>query len=299
MASDQAAFVICQIGSPGSETRARTNELCDFVLKPPLDERGLRLARADEDPTPGTVSVQIIQSIVRARVVIADLTGRNPNVYYELGVAHSFAKPVIILVDSPRSLAFDLQGERAIPIGDDGNEIGARKAAAAADAVRRQLDVVLADDYTPQSLVRGAGVAASLERFASDDPVKAQLVHISEQVESLRREAMARRIEPNAPLGTGPAVTADTLIRFSERLGGGIDDTRAIGMLGELSPLERRALILYWGLDGVANRTSFEVAEELGVSVGRTRDVISSAAAVVGRLRERDEPEPPADEKKT
>ncbi|HYP24595.1 MAG TPA: hypothetical protein VEV43_13575, partial [Actinomycetota bacterium] len=117
------------------------------------------------------MSVQIIQAIVNAKVVVADLTGRNANVYYELGVAHSFAKPLLILVDSTDSLAFDLQGERAIVIGDDGAEIGARKAAAAADEVRRQLDVVLAPGYVPQSLVRGAGVTSSLERFATDDPV--------------------------------------------------------------------------------------------------------------------------------
>lgn len=281
MASGDAAFVICQIGNPGSQTRARTDELCDFVLKPPLEERGLRLARADEDPTPGTVSVQIIQAIVDAKVVVADLTGRNANVYYELGVAHSFAKPLLILVDSTDSLAFDLQGERAIVIGDDGAEIGARKAAAAADEVRRQLDVVLAPGYVPQSLVRGAGVTSSLERFATDDPVKDQLVRISEQLDELRRGSPATNVwRQQVPTWSEPTAV-DVVLRFRDKISRPMDLLSASSILQQLSPLELQALVRTWGLDARNPMTTTEIASDLGISEFDARQLVVMAFAKV------------------
>lgn len=259
------AFVICQIGAPGSEIRARTDELCDFVLREPLAERGLRLARADEDPRPGTVTVQIVQSIVNAKVIVADLTGRNPNVYYELGIAHSFAKPIIILVDKTSSLAFDLQGERAITIDDDGREIGARKAAAAADEVRKQLDVVTAPGYAPQSLVRSAGVSASLTQFASDDPVSAQLVRITEQLEEMRNHPpypgmfipTASDLWPDYTLHLSASdrsgerrITPQVVRRFAEKVDYTLTTEEAAGLLRDLTLREFYLLTRIWGLDG-------------------------------------------------
>lgn len=52
--------------------------------------------------------------INRARVVIADLTGRNPNVFYELGIAHTLGKPVVMLTQSMDFVPFDLRQLRCI-----------------------------------------------------------------------------------------------------------------------------------------------------------------------------------------
>lgn len=280
------AFVICQIGAPASETRLRTDELCDFILRAPLEERGLRLARSDEDPTPGTVTEQIVRSIVTSRVVIADLTGRNPNVYYELGIAHSFGKPLIILVDRPSSLAFDLQGERAIAIDDDGREIGARKARAAEDEVRRQLDVVLGPDYVPHSLVRSVGVTATLERFATNDPTSAQLVRITEQLEEIRNQrseemttgAMA------APKGVAAATVTEAHIRYlSQR--NELTLSEAATVLTRLSPQQLAALSAVWGLKGPPIRKIDALAEELGVTVPRASTIVRQTMDAIGSAR--------------
>jgi hypothetical protein len=49
----------------------------------------------------------MLAELLTARVVIADLTGRNPNVFYDLGITHSFARPLISIADSAGSLPFD------------------------------------------------------------------------------------------------------------------------------------------------------------------------------------------------
>jgi nucleoside 2-deoxyribosyltransferase len=54
------------------------------------------------------------QSINEARVVVAELTGRNPNVFYELGIAHTLGKPVIMIAQAIEDVPFDLRHLRCI-----------------------------------------------------------------------------------------------------------------------------------------------------------------------------------------
>ena len=173
------AFVITQIGGTGSDMRQRADDVSRFIVQPALEGFDLDLKRSDEDPTPGSITVQIVRSIITADVVIADLTGKNPNVYYELALAHAFNRPVVILVDDPSSLAFDMKDQRVIAIGDKGT-IGAREAEDAVRQFARQLEVVLAPEYEPDSLVNQAGRTQVLHDLASSsgDPVAEEIAEI-------------------------------------------------------------------------------------------------------------------------
>jgi hypothetical protein len=53
--------------------------------------------------------VDVYESIVMARVIIAEISNRNPNVFYELGMAHAFGKDVIILTQDGENIPFDLR----------------------------------------------------------------------------------------------------------------------------------------------------------------------------------------------
>jgi hypothetical protein len=84
-------------------------------VKAVLEQRcGLRCERADDIYDISGVMQSVWEGINRARVVIADLTGRNPNVFYELGIAHTLGKPVIMLTQSMDSVPFDLRHLRCI-----------------------------------------------------------------------------------------------------------------------------------------------------------------------------------------
>jgi nucleoside 2-deoxyribosyltransferase len=54
------------------------------------------------------------ESVNRARLIIADMTERNPNVFYELGIAHTLGKPVIMITQSMDYVPFDLKHLRCI-----------------------------------------------------------------------------------------------------------------------------------------------------------------------------------------
>ncbi len=63
---------------------------------------------------PGGIMLQVWNSLRSAQVVVADLTGLNPNVLYEVGVAHSLGKEVILITQNPKKLPFDVKGMRWI-----------------------------------------------------------------------------------------------------------------------------------------------------------------------------------------
>lgn len=91
----------------------------DFIATPVRDV-GLEPVRVDEMPTPARrrpIVEQIEEAIARSRFVIADVSGWNPNVVYELGLAMGISKPILVLCDNRQfeeRIAFDFQPYRLI-----------------------------------------------------------------------------------------------------------------------------------------------------------------------------------------
>lgn len=75
---------------------------------------GYECVRADEIDKPGAILVQIMRHVQESQVVIADLSGSNPNVFYELGMAHVRKENVILLTQEVGQVPFDLRHWRLI-----------------------------------------------------------------------------------------------------------------------------------------------------------------------------------------
>lgn len=75
---------------------------------------GLPISRADDLFGPRAIMNDIWSWLLSSRVVIADCTGRNPNVFYEIGLAHCIGRPVILIAQSDDDVPFDLQHIRYI-----------------------------------------------------------------------------------------------------------------------------------------------------------------------------------------
>ncbi|MCX6584246.1 MAG: hypothetical protein NT166_29070 [Candidatus Aminicenantes bacterium] len=84
------------------------------VLQGICSIRGLNIHRADESVTPNLIICDILEELERAEIIIADITGLNPNVLYELGIAHVRCDSVIILCQNGKSVPFDLSAFRCI-----------------------------------------------------------------------------------------------------------------------------------------------------------------------------------------
>lgn len=79
-----------------------------------VTEAGLSSQRADEIASTNLITWDIWERINKARFLIADLTDRNANVFYEVGLAHAISKDVILLTQNMGDIPFDLQSLRFI-----------------------------------------------------------------------------------------------------------------------------------------------------------------------------------------
>jgi len=75
---------------------------------------GFKVFRGDEKANKGDIFPHLLRYLVQSRVVIANISGRNPNVFYELGIAHAIDKPVILLAHSKSEVPFDIQSKLII-----------------------------------------------------------------------------------------------------------------------------------------------------------------------------------------
>lgn len=84
------------------------------IIRAVCDIHGLIAHRADSSVYPNPIVTDILEEIERSEIIIADLTGMNPNVLYELGIAHVRCDSVILLCDKNQKLPFDLASLRCI-----------------------------------------------------------------------------------------------------------------------------------------------------------------------------------------
>jgi len=86
----------------------------ELLYAPAIAEAGFEPVRTDSLYRPSAIVNDIWELTKRAKILLADLTGKNPNVFYELGLAHALAKPVILLSESLDDVPFDLRALRVI-----------------------------------------------------------------------------------------------------------------------------------------------------------------------------------------
>ena len=110
----QDCFVISPIGDAESETRKRSDQVFKHIIIPSVSKHNYKPIRADHISEPGIITTQVIQYIVDAPLVIADLTERNPNVFYELAIRHAIKKPFIQIIKKGEQIPFDVAATRII-----------------------------------------------------------------------------------------------------------------------------------------------------------------------------------------
>jgi hypothetical protein len=101
------AFVAMQFGDP-------YDNIYRSVIRPTAKKLDFEVLRIDEVNRPGIIFQDIQRKIEDAKVVIAEITAPNQNVYYEIGYAHALNKPTILLAERGKELPFDIRSYRVI-----------------------------------------------------------------------------------------------------------------------------------------------------------------------------------------
>lgn len=102
----------------------------DAIIKPAVERAGLECIRADEVSHSGLIDVKMFELLLRADVVVADISTANPNALYELGVRHALRPYTTILIkEAAGKFQFDLNHLATLQYTHLGEDIGSKEAA--------------------------------------------------------------------------------------------------------------------------------------------------------------------------
>lgn len=89
-------------------------ELYIHCIRPAAEEAGFECSRSDQFIGSSNITKEIINNIIDSDVIIADLSLKNPNVFYELGIAHSLCNKTIMVSNRDEEFPFDIKAYRLI-----------------------------------------------------------------------------------------------------------------------------------------------------------------------------------------
>jgi hypothetical protein len=216
---DGECFFIAPIGEDGTEVRERSDRVRDWVVKPAAEAAaGLVTIRADDVGEPGQITAQAVQHCLKAKAAVADLTGGNPNVYYELSVRHGALLPVVLIAEEGTQLPFDISQSRVIFF--DHTDLAS--AGRAKEELQVQIEASLSG--TPDNPISDGMRLAELQAGNVEEQTLAvvldrlqRLSHATEQIDSRlaraeRRERSGRsgRLVPIETLGGRVGVRGET-----------------------------------------------------------------------------------------
>ena len=174
--------------------RSDLDSLYADLIKPVAEQFGLSVMRADEIFSPGSITEQIRVAIQQSRLCVADVTHKNPNVLYEVGIAHTLGKPTLLLTRNIEDVPFDLRALRLIVYEPD-------QIQAARLNLERAIQSVLGEDQIDEA-----------ERLLNSGMYRAAAAVLGVFLEHILRQLQAKYAHQldtrsgKRPLGIGPAM---------------------------------------------------------------------------------------------
>lgn len=176
-ALEDECFFIAPIGEDASDTRKRSDGVLRFIVAKAASELGLTAVRADNISKPGQITLQVIQHVVEAKAVVADLTGLNPNVFYELALRHATSKPIVLIAENGTQLPFDLAQMRTIFFSSADLE--------SADQCRASIVDHLTESFSDPAGDSPVATAFQLQRLQQGNNVEKSVAELITTVEDL------------------------------------------------------------------------------------------------------------------
>jgi hypothetical protein len=110
----KTCFVIMPISDQEGYEKGHFTRVYQHIIKPACEKAGFLAIRADEEIKTNYIVIDIIRKIIESEIVICDLSAKNPNVLYELGIRQAFNKRAVLIKDNKTNRIFDIQGLRTI-----------------------------------------------------------------------------------------------------------------------------------------------------------------------------------------
>ena len=115
----QECFVIMPITDPDGYEKGHFQHVYQNIIQPACEKTELKPIRADDVKATNLIHVDILKRLLEAPIAICDLSTRNPNVLFELGVRQAFDKPVVLIQEEETGKIFDIAPLRCLNYSKD------------------------------------------------------------------------------------------------------------------------------------------------------------------------------------
>lgn len=184
--SEKTCFIITPIGPKGSSIRRKADGIIDSVILPVLTEelnfKEENINIPHRTYSTGSITKQVIESILNNDLVIANLTGLNPNVMYELAVRHAVRLPLVPIMEKGTELPFDISDERTIFYEDDIAEVKALK-----DSFKKMVLTAIVDDEPDNPIyrvIKEEVLERNIEPGSQEDYILSRLDKIEKKIDN-------------------------------------------------------------------------------------------------------------------
>lgn len=114
----KSCFVIMPISDVDGYEAGHFNRVYDYIIKPACEKAGFSPKRADMTVQSNYIVVDILKQIINSDMAICDLSSRNSNVFFELGLRQAFNLKTVLIKDEKTPRSFDISGLRCIDYGE-------------------------------------------------------------------------------------------------------------------------------------------------------------------------------------
>ncbi len=155
------------------------------IYMPAIENAGFEPKRADDLYRPGNIVNDIWTYTKEASVVLADLTNKNPNVFYELGLAHAITKPAVLITGSMDDVPFDLRSLRVIVYDKNSPNWGE----ALGDKIEKALTETI---QNPEDAIPPTFLDVSKTKRLKIGEDEKEFLNIKKELNALKREVRSR-----------------------------------------------------------------------------------------------------------
>lgn len=197
--NNKKCFVMMPFSTPPGYEEGHFQKIYDHIIMPSVKSAGFEPVRVDKNILSTDIVTKIFQGLTECDMAICDLSSRNPNVLYELGIRQAYNKPVLLIKDEKTEHIFDVGGLTTLPYNSN------RLYENVIDAVDRISKALKEHDDNSENVINiikgrlGGNFQASeiptYESMDSDDRILNLLKSLIDDVDSIKQQINLRNVD--------------------------------------------------------------------------------------------------------
>lgn len=192
----EQCFVIMPISDQGDYPKGHFTKVYEQIFKPAIMEAGYDPYRVDEDKISNPIINKIFQAVQECPMALCDLSNRNPNVLYELGLRQTYDKPVVLVQDDKTQRIFDVSGINTVQYSSERlyeNVIEARKKITEAILSTKE-----GKENSIVKIVKAEVASMNVKEFSQEDRMEVMMNSLMSDIKELKNIARGSSVERSA-----------------------------------------------------------------------------------------------------